>query len=191
MSCPSRCTWMLLTLLIVPPAFARDPALRSPWDLKPITTNDASFSCPAPVPLPRNFATNSYFTDSQHSIPDPLLKEQHKESVASIEDFSRAVVKAADTFQTKGSRAAAECVVSLLESAATQHALAGRMEGHQAVYTQGQNLGAWAVAFLKVRGSRVASDDQGKTIADWLRKLATANRAYYDARRRRPGPNDA
>jgi poly(beta-D-mannuronate) lyase len=191
MNCPSRCFWILLALFSVTAAYARDNALRSPWDSYPITTNEAAFSCPAPVPLPHDFATNSYFTDSQHSIPDPLLKEEHKESVAGIEDFSRAVVKAADTFQSKGSRAAAECVVSLLESAASQQALAGRMAGHQAFYTQGQNLAAWAVAFLKIRGSHVASEDQSKKITNWLRDLAKANRAYYDARRRDRGPNDA
>jgi poly(beta-D-mannuronate) lyase len=180
---------VLLTLMAY--ARAADTSLRSPWDSYPVTANDASFSCPSATPLPRDFATNSYLIDSQHSIADPLLKEEHKESVAGIQDFSRAVVKAADAFQTKGSRAAAECAASLLKSAASQEALAGRMEGHQAYYEQGSNLGAWAVAFLKIRGSGVMSDQQSKKITTWLRKLAEENRAYYDARLQRRRPNDA
>lgn len=187
----SRSVWIvaLVSFLLTLRAFASDAPLRSPWD-NPITANESAFSCPATSPLPRDFATNSYLLDPQHSIPDPLLLQAHKESVALIQDFSRAVVKAADAFQTKGSRAAAECAVSLLEAAANQGALAGRMDGHQAVYEQGSNLGAWAIAFLKVRSSGVVSDEQSRTITGWLRQLANANRAYYDARRLRPGPND-
>jgi poly(beta-D-mannuronate) lyase len=117
--------------------------------------------------------------------------QEHQESVSGVVEFSRAVVKAADAFQTTGSRAAAECVASLLESAANQGALAGRMDGHQAIYTQGSNLGAWAVAFLKVRASGVVSDEQNRKITLWLKKLARVNRAYYDARRRCHCANDA
>jgi len=165
-------------------AYASDAALRSPWDVAAVTPNDSAFTCPAPVPLPHDFATNSYLIDPQHSIPDPLLEEQHKQSVAGIEDFSRAVVKAADDFQTQGSRAAAECVASLLENAANQGALAGTMDGHQAIYTQGSNLGAWAIAFLKVRNSGEVTDEQNRKITAWLKKLAKSNRDYYDMRRR-------
>jgi poly(beta-D-mannuronate) lyase len=188
----SRAVWFvgLFSLLLSIGVHASDTPLRSPWD-NPVTANESAFSCPAASLLPRDFATNSYLLDPQHSIADPLLLQQHKESVALIQDFSRAVVKAADAFQTKGNLAAAECAISLLEAAANQGALAGRMDGHQAVYEQGSNLGAWAVAFLKVRSSGVASEEQSRTITGWLRKLANANRAYYDARRMRPGPNDA
>jgi poly(beta-D-mannuronate) lyase len=171
-------------------AFASGPALRSPWDSYPVTANDAAYSCPEAQPLPRDFATNSYLIDPQHSIADPILQQEHQESVAGIDDFSRAVVRAADNFRTKGSRAAAECVVSLLEGAANQGALAGKMNGHQAVYVQGSNLGAWAIAYLKVRGSGVASPEQNKKITAWLKKLARANRDYFNFRRSRGRPND-
>jgi poly(beta-D-mannuronate) lyase len=187
----SRCIlmfWVLLTAMLV---HARDAALRSPWESYPVTQNESSFSCPTLPPLPHDFATNSFLMDSKHSIPDPLLQEKHKASVADIEDFSRAVVKAADAFRTKGSRAAAECVASLLEGAAAQQALTGRMKGHQAVYVQGSNLGAWAIAFLKVREIGAVSEEQSHKIAAWLERLAQENRAYYDARRQRGGPNDA
>jgi len=190
MNSTSLWTWIVGVLVTATAAYAQNP-LRSPWDASTVTTNQTSFSCPGPSQLPSDFATNSYFIDPQHSIPDSLLQQQHKESVAGIEEFSRAVVKAADVFQTKGSLAAAECVVSLLESAASQNALAGRMYGHQATYVQGSNLGAWAVAFLKVRGSGVASEGQNEKITTWLRRLAIANRTYFDARRQRAGPNDA
>jgi poly(beta-D-mannuronate) lyase len=172
-------------------ARAAETPLRSPWDSSPVNANDSDYSCPSPTPLPSDFQTNSYLIDPQHSIADPLLEDQHKDSVADIQNFSRAVVRAADTFQTKGNRAAAECAASLLESAAEQQALAGHMDGHQAYYEQGSNLGAWAIAFLKVRGSGGVTDEQSQKITVWLKKLAWDNRAYYDARQQRRAPNDA
>jgi poly(beta-D-mannuronate) lyase len=165
--------------------------LRSPWDLRRMATTDAPFTCITAPQLPHDFAANSYYTDSHHSIIDPALKERYEDSVAGIEGFSRAVVKAADAFQTTGSRAAAECVGSLLENAAKQEALAGKMDGHQASYVQKWNLGAWAVAYLKVRGSGFISSEQTKTITAWLKKLAEESRGYIEERRRHGQANDA
>ncbi len=171
-------------------AFAADAPLRSPWDLHPVTLTDVPFTCTAAPELPRDFQTNSYYTDSHHSIIDPALKKKYDDSVEAIQAFSRAVVKSADAFQTTGSRSAAQCVASLLDSVAKRRVLAGTMDGHQAYYVQGWNLGAWAVAYLKVRGSGLISADQGKVITKWMKELALDNRDYYDAQRHRPRPND-
>ena len=179
-----------LALASVALASAADVPLRSPWDLHPVALTDAHFICTAAPELPRDFATNSYYTDSHHSVIDPALKKKYDDSVAGIEDFSRAVVKSADAFQTTGSRSAAQCLGSLLESVAKRRALAGTMDGHQASYVQGWNLGAWAVAYLKVRGSGLISAEQEKVITKWLKELALDNRDYYDKQRHRPRPND-
>jgi poly(beta-D-mannuronate) lyase len=168
--------------------------LRSPWDAaKPPQPDSAaeSHNCPATPQLPHDFATNSYYTDSHHSIIDPALKKKYEDSVAGVEDFSRNMVKAADAYQTTGSRSAAECAASLLENAAKQKALAGHMEGHQASYVQGWNLGAWAVAYLKIRNSGAISDDRAKEITKWMKKLAEENRGYYESERQHHGPSDA
>jgi poly(beta-D-mannuronate) lyase len=165
--------------------------LQSPWDSHPVSSTDAPYACPAALQLPHNFATNSYYIDPRHSIPDPVLKKRYEDSVAEIEEFSRAVVKAADEYQAKGSSAAAQCVFSLLDSAAQQKVLTGTMGGHQASYVQSWNLGAWAVAYLKVRGSGLASEEQARAITSWLKKLAEENRGYYDEKRRARHPNDS
>ena len=172
-------------------AGAGDAPLRSPWDGHPVTASDAPFTCVAAPQLPHDFATNSYYTDSHHSIVDPALKKKYQDSVAGIEDFSRTIVKAADAFQSSSSRAAAQCVVSLLESAAKQRALAGTMESNQASYVQKWNLAAWAVAYLKIRASGVVSDDQRKDITKWLKKLADDSRKYVEERRQHSGAHDA
>lgn len=111
--------------------------------------------------------------------------------MAPIDSFSHNVVAAADAYRTQGSRAASECAATLLAGAAAQKALTGSMMGHQASYVQGWNLGSWAVAWLKVRGSGVASPEQAAEIPAWLKKLAEENRGYYEQKRRQKGPNDA
>jgi poly(beta-D-mannuronate) lyase len=193
MNSTSRYAVIVWYLLIVagPYAHAGDTALRSPWDLHPVTTTDTPFTCPTAPQLPHDFATNSYYTDSHHSIVDPALKKKYEDSVAGIEDFSRGVVKAADSFRTTGSRAAAQCVASLLESAAKQKALAGKMEGNQASYVQKWNLASWAVTYLKVRSSGIISSDQSKAITSWLKKLAEDSRGYVEKKRQHAGAHDA
>ena len=206
MSEPARCRvpnrgrhfqWIFPTLFAVfllspgAAAVAGETPLRSPWDLEPPATTDLPYPCPAAPQLPFNFTTNSYYTDSHHSVIDPELKKSYEESVAPIEEFSRASVKAADNYRTKGSRAAAECVYTLLEAAAKQKALAGNMGSGQASYVQGWNLGTWAVAYLKVRASGVASNEASHEIVKWLEKLAEQNREYYEDRRHKSRANDA
>lgn len=100
-------------------------------------------------------------------------------------------MKAADAYQTKGSRAAAQCVSTLLSDAAKQKTFTGRMGSNQAYYVQGWNLGSWAVAYLKVRGNGVVPNEQAHEILQWLKKLAEDNRGYYEDKRRYPGPSDA
>ncbi len=190
----SRKLFLLIPAVVfwLPPfANAADGPLRSPWDLRPVTATDAAYVCPTAPTLPHNFATNSYYTDSHHSIIDQDLKKKYEASVATVDDFSRVVVKAADAYQTTGSRAAAQCVSALLENAAQQKTLTGRMDGGQSSYVQGWNLGAWAVAYLKVRGSGVVSEEKSRQILKWLKNLAEDNRGYYNDKRRHSGPNDS
>jgi len=165
--------------------------LQSPWDSHPVISTGAPYTCPTAPQIPHNFAANSYYIDQRRSIPDPVLKKRYEDSVAGIEEFSRAVVEAADGYRTQGRSAAAQCVFSLLASAAHQKVLTGTMDGHQAAYVQGWNLGTWAVTYLKVRGSGFASEEEARAITSWLKKLAEENRGYYDEKRHARHPNDS
>jgi poly(beta-D-mannuronate) lyase len=182
---------VLLVWLVPACADAQHAPLQSPWDSAPTAASDTPWDCPAAPSLPHDFATNSYYIDAQHSVIDPALRKKYTNSVAPIEGFSRNVVAAADAYRSTGSRAAAACVVTLLENAARQKALTGHMEGHQSSYVQGWNLGAWAVAWLKVRASGAASAERQTAILPWLKKLADLNRGYYEAKRSQRGSSDA
>ena len=170
---------------------AQPAPLRSPWDSQAVAAADVPYRCPEAPSLPHDFATNSYYIDSHHSVIDPALKKKYEDSVAPIDGFSRSVVAAADAYRATGSRAAAACAANLLSQAAERKVLTGHMEGHQASYVQGWNLGAWAVAWLKVRASGVAGTAQENNIRAWLKKLAAGTRGYYEAKRRDRRPNDA
>jgi len=174
---------LLVQVVLAACAGAQGTPLRWPWDSQVVTVTDTPWSCPVVPRLLNDFATNSYYVDSHHSVIDPVLKKRYEDSMAPIEGFSRDVVTAADAYRTKGSRSAAECVTSLLAGAATQKALTGSMDGHQASYVQGWNLGSWAVAWLKVRSSGVASLEQSTGIRAWLKRLAEENRGYYEKKR--------
>jgi poly(beta-D-mannuronate) lyase len=189
--CRFPITALLVQVALAAGAGNQETPLRSPWDSQVVTTTNAPLSCPAAPRLPHDFATNSYYIDSHHSVIDPALKKQYEDSVAPVDGFSRAVVAAADAYRTKGSRGAAECVTTLLAGAAAQKAFTGNMEGHQSYYVQGWNLGSWAVAWLKVRSSGVASAEQATEIRAWLKRLAEENRGYYEKKRRQKGSTDA
>jgi poly(beta-D-mannuronate) lyase len=198
----SRQFWFWIFIVFCSAAWAKEP-LKSPWDLHPVALTDASYECPSVPTLPHDFATNSYYTDGKYSIPDPVLKKKYEDSVATIEDFSRAVVRAADDYQTTGSHAAALCAVNLLDAAAKQQALTGTMGSGQASYVQKWNLGAWSVAYLKVRNSELnaymknraaaqISEEQEHEITSWLKQLAEASQNYIEEKRRRhQHPNDS
>ena len=162
-----------------------EAALRSPWDIHPAGPAEDAYTCPAPPRPPRDLNVQSYYTDAHHSIIDTQQKAIYDQAVSRLDEFARAVVHAADRYRTANSAAAAQCVVSLLDSAAHDRALTGNMATGQAEYVQGWKLGSWAVAWLKVRGSGAATEDQARHITEWLVKLAKENRAWYELRRSR------
>ena len=182
------CLWWLSAIAV---AGAEAKPLQSPWDLHPVALTQAAYSCPAAPRLPRDLNVNSYYSDSHHSIVDTAKQKTYQDATEPIEDFSRAVVKAADDYLQNGSRAAAECVAALLAAAANDKVLTGEMETGQSHYVQGWQLGAWAVAYLKVRGSGAVTAEQSRQIASWFKRLAEGTRAYFDERRAKPGVNDA
>jgi poly(beta-D-mannuronate) lyase len=177
-------------VLLCVSAKANDSTLRSPWDLRTVSPTDAAYTCREVPALPRDFAASSYYTDSHYSVIDPVLKKRYEDSVSPIETVSRVVVAAADAYQAKGSLDAARCVSTLLENAAKQEALAGKMDGPQAFYVRNWNLGSWAVSYLKIRKSGLVSDEQSHEILKWLKKLAEDTRGYFE-QQRQSGAGDA
>jgi poly(beta-D-mannuronate) lyase len=165
---------------------AAESPLQSPWDSHSIALTDAPYTCPASPQIPRDLNIGSYYTDEHHSIVDPARKEAHDGISRPIHDLSNELARAADDFRSTGSRAAAQCVITLLEAAAHDRALAGSMLSGQAYYEQAWALSSWAITYLKVRGNGMDAPEQTKSIAKWLKNLAESVRANYDRKLQNP-----
>ena len=100
------------------------------------------------------------------------------------------IVRAADTYRTMGSRAAAQCAVAQILSLAQEHALTGKMSSSQAYYVQGWVVGAIAIAYLKVRDLNIQTPQQAETIGAWMHSIGEQTKNYYDSHKR-PGRGDA
>src|SRR5579863_4820274 len=158
---------LILVCLSLPVAAAAP--LRSPWDLHPVALSDHAYSCPEPTHVSANLTSSGYYTDSHHSVVDPEAQQEYKEATAPYQEVVRKIVAAADTYQTTGSRAGAECAAALIDAAAKDRFLAGNMNGRQSYYVQKWLVGAVAIAYLKTRPSGVVSPAQNAEIVRWLR----------------------
>lgn len=88
--------------------------LRSPWDGQPVTPTDAPYDCPQPPPFAKTLNVEGYYTDAHHSIIDEKKREAEEKATEAPTHLGQWSGEAADAWLTKGSRAAAGCVYSLL-----------------------------------------------------------------------------
>jgi poly(beta-D-mannuronate) lyase len=159
--------------------------LRSPWDGHKIKQTDAPYTCGPILHLAADLTTNSFYRldDPTHSIVDPVRMAEYKRTADGVKAVGAAVVAAADAYRTTGSRAALHCAAEQTLSLAKENALGGRMSSTQAMYVQGWEAGAIAIAYLKVREDAGLGPADEKLIGSWLLRLGNATRAYYDGQR--------
>jgi poly(beta-D-mannuronate) lyase len=160
--------------------------LRSPWDGQSIPLTDAPYDCPQPPPFTKTLDAESYYTDAHHSIIDPKKRDAEEKATEAPTHLGQWSTEAADAYLTKGSRAAAACVYSLLDAAAGAHAWSGEMPTGQGHYEQKWLLAAVSVSYLKVRNSGVATPDQQKEIQKWFSSVANRVTDYVDTKKVNP-----
>jgi poly(beta-D-mannuronate) lyase len=165
---------------------AQAQQLRSPWDDLPITLTDAPWDCPQPPPFDKTLYAESYYTDAHHSVIDEKKREAEEKATEAPTHLGQWSGLAADAYLTKGSRAAAACVYSLLDAAATAHAWSGEMPTGQGHYEQKWLLAGAAISYLKVRSSGVGTPDQQKEILKWFSSLANRVTDYVDTKKVNP-----
>jgi poly(beta-D-mannuronate) lyase len=155
-------------------------ALVSPWDRQPVTPTSAPYDCPNVAPLAADCHADAFYSDPRSSIVDQARLKAYHEAMEPVYANTGAVVTAADAYRKTGSLAAARCAVHLLEADAASRGLAGIMYLRQGKYVRNWISGGDAIAFLKVRGSGVASGAQTAAIREWLRYLAQRTCAFFD-----------
>lgn len=176
-----------LCALAITAASALAQQLRSPWDDHPIALTDAPYDCPAPPPFEKTLNAESYYTDAHHSVIDEKKRQAEEKATEPATHLGQWSGLAADAYLTKGSRAAAACVYSLLTAAAHAHAWSGEMPTGQGHYEQKWLLAAVSVSYLKVRTSGIGTPDQQKEILKWFSSLANRITEYVDSKK--PDPN--
>ncbi len=184
---PFRVGALSLLCAAAVPALVAAPKrpLRSPWDGKPVTSNDSAYPCPALAHLAPDLVTDGFYRldDPTHSLIDPVRQAAYRKSSDGVKAVGIAIVKAADDYRTSGSRQAAQCAITRIVTMAQDKSLSGKMSSSQAYYVQGWVVGAVAIADLKVRGAGDASLEQNAMIAKWLLSVGEETKAYYDARK--------
>lgn len=167
-------------LALVAPAAAQTEHLRSPWDDRLIAATDAPYQCPAPPEFAKTLHADGYYTDSHMSVIDPAKKAAFDKATGAPTHLGQSVGLAADAYLSKGSRAAAACVYSLLDAAAKADAWAGEMPQSQDVYIQNWLLSGAGIPYLKVRDSGVGTAQQDAEIQQWFHHLAQREQAHFD-----------
>jgi poly(beta-D-mannuronate) lyase len=163
--------------------------LQSPWDKKPVAVKDAGYSCPAVVPLPKDIDAFSFYSDEKKSVIDPKLYAKYNAVQEQFRGVTADSIAAAEKFRSTGSKAAAECVLKILDAEADAGAMTGTMASNQSYYVQNWTIGALAVTWLKVRGAEPGTAaDRAKAIA-WMAKVAGSTEEYFTQRHIK-GTND-
>ena len=161
--------------------------LRSPWDAVKVTSTGVPYACPPPPAFSKTLNAEGYYTDKQASVMDPKRLEAFSEASAGPTHLGQYASNAADAWLSKGSRAAAACVYSLLTAAAEADAWGGKMPQPVDVYLQNWMLSGTAIAYLKVRDSHLGTPAQDADIQRWFRLVAARVREYFDVQRGKPG----
>jgi len=183
----SKCWPLVAGTLVCLAVAAHAERLHSPWDGLKIQPTDAPYTCPAPPAFAKTLDIQGYYTDKQASIIDPKKLAAFNADSEGPTHLGQYSTGAADAWLTKGSRAAAACVYSLLDAAALADAWTGKMPQLVGVYIQNWMLSGTAIAYLKVRNSGEGTPEQDAIIQKWFRLLAGGVREYFDEHRMRPG----
>jgi poly(beta-D-mannuronate) lyase len=161
--------------------------LRSPWDLDKVRVTETPYDCPTVVHLSPDLTTEGFYSDNRSSIIDPEKWKAYVASSGPYKELGNRAVQAADAFRTTGSRAAAECVLKLLNTAAADGVFTGKMSSRQAYYVQGWVIGALAIALLKVRPSGFVSAEETASLSKWMKDVAGQTLDFYNTAMAKPG----
>lgn len=157
---------------------ARRPALAAAALLLALAGRQAA-ACEAPPPAVIDIDANSYYSDSHHSIIDPVRKARNEAATRPVDEFLGTVARSASAWQRHHDESDARCALDWLSSWATHKAMLGQMSTEQSYYTRKWALAGLALSYARVQAA--ASTEQKKRIEDWLLQLADATMRHSDA----------
>jgi poly(beta-D-mannuronate) lyase len=138
-----------------------------------------AMACSAPPPAVIDIDANSYYSDSHHSIIDPVRKARNEAATRPVDEFLGTVAHSATAWQQHHDESDARCALDWLSGWAAQKAMLGTMTTEQSYYTRKWALSGLALSYARVQAA--ASKEQKKRIEDWLLALADATMRHSDA----------
>ena len=160
------------------PTLGRRSALAAAALLLALAGRQAA-ACEAPPPAVIDIDANSYYSDSHHSIIDPVRKARNEAAIKPVDRFLDRVAHSASAWQQRHDESDARCALGWLSSWAAQGAMLGAMTTEQSYYTRKWALSGLALSYARVQPA--ASKAQRKQIEDWLLALADATMRHSDA----------
>lgn len=132
-------------------------------------------ACNEAPPARSDIEANSYYSDSHHSVIDPVLRAKNIANTKPIEDFLGQVAKDANG---QGDPA---CALAWLNSWGEQKAMLGKMSSEQAYYVRKWTLSGMALNYARIKPQ--ATPAQRAVIEGWFKALADATIAHSDAKK--------
>lgn len=142
-------------------------------------TSLQSLKCPqAPTPI-IDVMSQTYYSDPHHSIIDPELLEQSRESAKPLRTFNNQIAHLSDRLWKFDDLNAENCLYTWLSIWADAGALLGDAN-YQGEFERKWNLSGIALAYLKIESLVHWTPGQKAKIVGWLEKIAKRVRMDYD-----------
>ena len=137
--------------------------------------------CAPPPPAVIDIDANGYYSDSNHSVIDPVQKARNVANTRPIEDYLARIADDASRYRFDPATGAADarCALAWLAAWADQGAMLGKLSTRQSYYVRKWTLAGLALSYAKLRAA--ASASQQAAIDKWLRALADATIEHSDA----------
>lgn len=141
----------------------------------------AAPACKPAPPAVIDIDANGYYTDSHHSVIDPVLRARNIANTKPIEDFLAEVSSAASRYQAdpQGQAADGACALAWLSAWAGQGAMLGKLSTEQSWYQRKWTLSGLSLSYARVKPA--ASGQQRQAIEGWLGAIADATIRHADA----------
>jgi len=162
------------------PAAMAPGILHSPWDSTPVVATAVPYTCGPAVAIGPDITVTGSLDSHKMHVSEDVKAAVYSQSGTAIQELTSRVVQAADTYRATGSTEAAACVVNLLASVASTHAMTGYMAGDDAWAERSIALHAAVIAYLKVRGSGMASPSDNDLIVAWLKDITHIEKSHYE-----------
>jgi poly(beta-D-mannuronate) lyase len=154
--------------------------LHSPWDTTPVTLTDSPYDCGNFPQIGPDITVSGTLGNSRTHVSEDVKAAVYGESTAGLEDYAARVIHAADFYRSTGSRAAAQCVITMLSTASANQAMTGYKASTDAWMEQNLALRAFSIAWLKVRGSNLASPIAITSLTNWMEDIVRSERSHWE-----------